>query len=73
MISNIDRKGRLIRAITGVFCLILGVVVVSYGWNESPTFRWTVGGILVLAGLFQLFEAQKGWCVMRALGFRTPI
>lgn len=73
MITNIDRKGRIARAMTGVICLILSGVVAAYGWNEGPMIRWTVSGILAVAGLFQLYEAWKGWCVMRALGYRTPM
>ena len=27
--------------------------------------------VLLMCALFQLFEAARGWCVMRAIGFRT--
>jgi hypothetical protein len=32
-----------------------------------------VGGVLIAAGLFSLFEANRGWCAARALGFKTKL
>lgn len=29
--------------------------------------------ILALLGLFGLFEALRGWCIVRACGFKTPV
>ena len=26
-----------------------------------------------VAGVFGIFEARAGWCVVRAMGFKTPI
>ena len=73
MIPNIEWKGRVARAITGTLCIVAGLAVALFVWPDAPTVRWTVGGLLMLAGVFQLFEARKSWCVMRACGVRTPM
>jgi hypothetical protein len=33
-----------------------------------------LGGVALLAGgFFQIYEAHKGWCAIRAMGFKTPV
>lgn len=63
---NIDRRGRLSRAIMGVSCLIAGVII-------SSQMKWWVGLILVGAGLFAIFEAISKWCIVRACGIKTKL
>ena len=63
---NIERKGRWIRGILGL--LFVGVAVWLWiGMNER---FWSIG--LFVLGLFSLFEAVRGWCALRAVGFNTP-
>jgi len=73
MRPNIARNGRIARAITGSLCIALGVVVWLIGWPESFAFRCLLSVVSVAAGGFQLFEARRGWCIMRACGFKTPM
>lgn len=61
---NIDRTGRLWRTASGLLCLTAAVGCWWFG-------RCGVAGVLLALALFQFFEAAKGWCVMRAMGFRT--
>jgi len=62
---NIDNRGRLARALTGIGLIIAGVVVWAPGrWAWIP---------LVAAGAFALYEAARGWCIMRACGLRTKL
>ena len=70
---NIDRKGRIARAVSGLLCIVLGVVCWVAGWPEAVGNRWIVSLAMVAAGGFQLFEAKKSWCVMRACGIKTPM
>ena len=42
----------------------------SAGWSMLS---WTAVVLAIVCGGFQIFEALSGWCVMRALGFRTPL
>lgn len=60
---NIDRKGRMARALFGVACLVAGLVCLRSAW-------W-ICAALVASGLFAFFEALRGWCVMRACGVKT--
>ncbi len=75
MQCNIDQKGRTVRVITGVLTLGVGVALLVMaatgawvGW-----WVWTICVVAILFGAFQVFEGAKGWCVMRALGFKTPM
>ena len=61
---NIDRTGRLLRAASGLLCLAIAVGCWCFDQN-------VVAGVLLAFALFQFFEAKKGWCVTRAMGFRT--
>lgn len=70
---NIDRRGRIVRAVSGGVSLALGVAVLVLGVGLAGWLRWGGGVLLAALGAFQLFEAWKGWCAVRALGYRTPI
>lgn len=70
---NMDRKGRIYRAMSGA--LFLGLAICSYLYaypSESGVARF-FQGFFGLLGLFQLFESAMGWCVLRALGVKTPV
>ena len=62
---NIQRNGRIARGVTGTLCLIAGIVLVDF-------VLW-LGLIFVVAGLFAIYEALRGWCVARACGIKTKI
>jgi hypothetical protein len=61
---NLDYRGRMARGVIGSLCLIAGIIV-------AGDVEWWVGLILVAAGLFALFEAIRGWCLVRACGIKT--
>ena len=60
---NIDWRGRLARAVFAVALLAASVLL----WRPG---RW-ICFVLAVAGLFTLYEAVRGWCVMRACGIKT--
>ncbi len=62
---NIDTRGRLVRGAGGIALLILGFALSSVSWIAAVI-------VLVSAG-FVLFEALRGWCVMRACGIKTKL
>ena len=62
---NIERRGRIARAILGVL-LIAGAIVAAW-------YSWWAAGLLAVSGGFTLFEASRGWCVMRACGIKTKM
>ena len=71
---NIERRGRIARAICGAVFVALAVAV-GFGILPIET-RWIRLALAIplgLLGAFQLFEAAAGWCIVRALGGRTPM
>ena len=62
---NIGTAGRLVR---GVIALLL-LVGAAFGFQLSP---W-LGVALVISGVFVLFEALRGWCLLRACGIKTKL
>ena len=62
---NIDRRGRIARALWGLALIVAGFLVLARsGW---------IGIALLAAGGFALYEAARGWCLMRACGIRTKL
>jgi hypothetical protein len=62
---NIGRAGRVARAIWGVALIGAGILLFS---------RSRLVCVLLLAGgAFAVFEAARGWCVMRACGIKTKL
>jgi hypothetical protein len=69
---NINRQGRWLRGLSGVFFVALGIAILIRSWPPG-WWQWVLGIGCVLFGLFQIVEATLGWCAVRAMGFRTPI
>ena len=71
---NIDRRGRIARALSGILFLVGAGLLAFVQAEWGPVWlRWTLCGVAAALGGFQLFEAWAGWCVTRALGFKTPM
>lgn len=62
---NLDHRGRMVRGIGGGLFVLGGVVACRFN-------TW-LGVTLILSGGFMLFEAVRGWCVMRACGIKTRL
>ena len=62
---NIDRRGRIARAVWGVALIIAGVLL-------SARSGWACV-FLVAFGVFALYEAARAWCLMRACGIKTKL
>ena len=60
---NIERKGRIIRAITGLVLFAAAIIV-----GQSV---WWVGLLFGVGAAFTWFEAARGWCAARACGIKT--
>jgi len=61
--TNIGRGGRKARAVLGGILVIAGV---SLAWVA-----WWACVVVLIAGVFTLFEAARGWCLLRACGIKT--
>jgi hypothetical protein len=74
MQCNIDNRGRVARIITGILTAAVGIGLIAAAQIGSLATWATWAGLGCLAGgAFSIFEGLKGWCVVRALGFKTPI
>ena len=62
---NIDRRGRIVRTAWGVAWIVAGLLL----WERSRWLRLA----LVAGGAFALYEAARGWCLMRACGIKTKL
>ena len=72
---NIDSKGRALRLVAGLLAILGGAVAYLILMLEIMPVPESIGTLGVLSmfigGAFAIFEAKAGWCVVRALGFRT--
>ena len=64
-VRNLNNTGRLARGL-GALVLFVGA---GFGFRVSA---W-LGALLAVLGVFVLFEALRGWCVLRACGIKTRL
>ena len=70
---NSEAKGKAIRLIYGVALVVLGAVLCLLWARPAGTWwAWLISVACVAGGGFAVFEARAGWCVLRAVGIRTP-
>jgi len=61
---NIDRKGRLARALYGCAMIVAGCLL-----NRAS--HPGLAAAAILAGGFAWLEAARGWCIVRACSIKT--
>ena len=72
---NIDGKGQAARFLGGLASIVGALVLATLLVTETFTFGfgWYAVVGAVAGGAFAIWEARAGWCIVRALGFRTPL
>lgn len=75
MQCNIDAKGKAVRLLSGIIVTLIGMVLLGLGLTNviEPNWVYMVVAVMIVAGLFQIYEGWRGWCVVRAMGFKTPM
>lgn len=74
MQCNIDQRGRRVRFVYGLVMLAIGGLIIGlWAARNDSIWPWIIGLFAVASGLFGLFEARKGWCVVRAMGIKTKM
>jgi len=72
---NIDAQGQAARLAGGLAslgaALVLALLLISQ--TVSFSFGWYAVAGAALGGAFAIYEARAGWCVVRAMGFKTPL
>lgn len=75
MQCNIDARGKAARLKMGILSLIGSLILT--GLIISGVFEgeiwWLMAGGSAFGGAFAIFEARAGWCIIRAMGFKTPL
>ncbi len=71
---NIDARGKAVRLRFGIALVLVGAAsALFWAVPTGAALAWAVTLGLLAAGGFAIFEARKGWCAVRALGFKTPV
>ena len=71
---NIDSRGRVGRLVKGLILLIAGVAMLfAWALPAGSALSWIVTVLVLAGGAFAVFEAWAGWCVVRAMGFKTRL
>jgi len=71
---NIDACGKRVRFINGAVLLLMGALLTTFWAIPAGSWMaWVFSLLVLVVGAFVLFEACTGWCVARAMGFKTPI
>jgi len=75
MQCNIGVKGKAYRLKLGILGSTIGIIVtltffvVGIEWGIF----WLIPTGIIAGGAFSIFEGWAGWCVIRAIGFKTPL
>lgn len=67
---NLDRRGRRARAWSGAVLLLVAAGFLLFA-GDLAFIGWVFAISMAVVGGFAIFEAMKGWCAIRAMGFRT--
>lgn len=71
---NIGAKGKFFRLSIGLMSIITGISLLTLlNFNLIISNEMYVIGIFsILGGIFSVWEAKEGWCIVRAIGIKTP-
>jgi hypothetical protein len=72
---NIDARGKAARLMGGLASVALGLILAALLVTETTSIEYGWYAVIgaLLGGAFAIFEARAGWCVIRAMGFKTPL
>jgi hypothetical protein len=65
-----------VRLFSGALTLMIGLTLAGLilaGLLPGAWWMWLVAGFAAAGGVFQVYEGWAGWCVVRAMGIRTPL
>ena len=72
---NIDARGKAVRMKLGIRLVIISIIIaaLTYFGIIPATLGWFVAVASFVGGAFTIWESRMGWCVIRAMGFKTKI
>lgn len=71
MQCNIDARGKAVRLIMGLTLVLIGALMLIT-WRAIGVAFW-LELALIGGGLLAIIEGWAGWCVVRAMGFKTRV
>ncbi len=72
MRCNIDQKGKFRRLIGGLAMMLFSVVAWVLYFMQAGDWLLFPAVLCGILGGFMIFESRRGWCVLRAMGVKTP-
>ena len=75
MECNLDARGKATRLVSGTLGVLFGIVLGLLflfdvtSWHLLPY----IIAASIFGGGFAIFEGWSGWCIVRAIGIRTPL
>ena len=75
MQCNIGAKGKAARLKLGIMAVIGSLMLTGLilAGVFSGTLWWFAAGCVAFGGAFSIWEARAGWCIVRAIGIKTPL
>ncbi|MFQ3359728.1 MAG: hypothetical protein ACKVI6_04890 [Candidatus Poseidoniales archaeon] len=72
---NIDARGKLVRFIGGLCSFFIGTILTILIVLEQIDINIFLLPVVLCLGLgiLAIWEAKSGWCIVRGMGFKTPI
>jgi hypothetical protein len=72
---NIDARGKAVRMKLGIRLVFIGLILAALTYFEiiPPTLGWLATAVSFGGGAFTIWESRMGWCVVRAMGFKTRL
>ena len=72
---NLDAKGKAARLLGGIASIVGALILAALLATDTIAFGlgWYAVGGAIFGGAFAIFEARAGWCIVRAIGIKTPL
>ena len=72
---NLDAKGKAARLLGGIGAIFGALILAALLVTDTITFGlgWYAVAGAIFGGAFAIFEARAGWCIVRAMGIKTPL
>jgi hypothetical protein len=71
---NIDAAGKAARLRVGILACAGGLLLAAItAVGIAPSVLWWGALGSIVGGSFAVWEARAGWCIVRAMGFKTPV
>tara|TARA_B100000768_G_C11251899_1_gene364485 strand:- start:823 stop:1053 length:231 start_codon:yes stop_codon:yes gene_type:complete len=74
LVCNIGAAGKAARMRLGILGVAGGIgLALVAATGLVPSIAWWGALASIAGGSFTIWEARAGWCVVRAMGFKTPM